>query len=57
MARRRSLTSTLYSAARLSNSISAVASGKPRRVAHRTKNVIVGRALGGGGVWRRLWGK
>jgi hypothetical protein len=45
MARRRSLTSSLYRAARLSNSISAVASGNPRRVAHRAKNVVVGRAL------------
>ena len=57
MARRRSLTSSLYRAARLSNNISAVASGNPRRVARRAKNVIVGRALGKAGGWRRLWGK
>jgi hypothetical protein len=56
MARRRSLTSQLYRAARLSNNISAVASGNPRRVVRRTRNVIVGRALGRSGVWRRLWG-
>lgn len=55
MARRRSLTSQLYRAARLSNNISAIASGKPRRVARRTKNVILGRTLGRAGVWRRLW--
>lgn len=56
MARRRSLTSQLYRAARISNSISAVASGNPRRVARRAKNVALGRALGRAGVWRRLWG-
>jgi hypothetical protein len=55
MARRRSFTSQLYRAARLSNNISAVASGHPRRVARRAKNVVVGRALGRAGVWRRLW--
>jgi hypothetical protein len=52
---RRSLTSELYRAARLSNNISALASGNPRRVARRAKNVLVGRALGRAGVWRRLW--
>lgn len=56
MARRRSLTSQLYRAARISNNISAVASGNPRRVARRAKNVVVGRELGRLGVWRRLWG-
>jgi len=55
MARRRSFTSTLYRAARLSNNISAVASGHPQRIARRAKNVVVGRALGRAGVWRRLW--
>jgi hypothetical protein len=55
MARRRSFTSQLYRAARISNNISAGASGKPGRVARRTKNVILGRALGRAGVWRRLW--
>ena len=29
--------------------------GNPRRVARRTKNVVVGRSLGRAGVWRRLW--
>lgn len=56
MARRRSLTSQLYRAARISNNISAVASGNPARVARRAKNVALGRALGRAGVWRRLWG-
>jgi hypothetical protein len=55
MARRRSFTSSLYRAARLSNTIGAVASGRPRRIATRTKNVVIGRTLGRAGVWRRLW--
>jgi len=50
MARRRSITSQLYRAARLSDNISAIASGNPRRVARRAKNVLVGRALGRAGV-------
>jgi hypothetical protein len=49
------LTSQLYRAARLSATVSAVASGKPRRVARRAKNIVVGRALARAGVWRRLW--
>ena len=49
--RRRSLTSQLYRAARISDNISAIASGNPRRVARRAKNV----ALGRGGFWRWLW--
>jgi len=55
MARRRSLTSQLYRAARLSNNISAIASGNPRRIARRAKNVMIGRTLGRSGVWRKLW--
>jgi hypothetical protein len=55
MARRRSFTSQLYRAARLSNNIGAIASGKPQRIVRRGKNVIIGRALGRAGVWRRLW--
>jgi hypothetical protein len=55
MARRRSFTSQLYRAARLSDSIGALASGNPRRVATRGKNLLVGRALGRAGMWRRLW--
>lgn len=55
MARRRSLTSQLYQAARISNNISAVASGNPRRIARRTKNVALGRTLGRAGLWRSLW--
>ena len=55
MARKRSLTSSLYRAARISNNLSDGASGNPRRAARRAKNVAVGRALGNAGVWRRLW--
>jgi len=53
--RRMSLTSQLYRAARFSNSLGAVASGSPRRVARRAKNITIGQALGRAGVWRRLW--
>ena len=52
MARRRSLTSQLYRAARLSNTIGAVASGEPRRVATRGKNITIGRGLVRAGVSR-----
>ncbi len=55
MARRRSITSELYRAARISNNVSAIASGDPRRMARRAKNVAVGRALGRAGFWRWLW--
>jgi hypothetical protein len=52
MARRKSFTSELYKAARLSASGRAVRKGYAPR---RAKNIIVGRALGRAGVWRRLW--
>ena len=55
MARRRSFTSQLYRAARISNNIGAIASGNGRRVVRRARNVTVGRALGRGGFWRWLW--
>lgn len=54
---RRSFTSGLYKAARLSSTISEVASGNPRRVVRRAKNITIGRALGKAGFWRQLWGK
>lgn len=52
MARRRSLTSQLFRAARLSDNLSALASGNPRRVARRVRNValVAGSAAPGGGV-------
>jgi len=49
---RRSFTSTLYRAARLSASGRAVRKGY---VGRRAKNIVVGRTLGRAGVWRRLW--
>jgi len=55
MARRRSLTSQLFRAARISDDLAAAASGNPRRIARRAKNVTLGRALGRAGLWRRLW--
>lgn len=48
----RSLTSQLYKLARASASGRAVRKGYAGR---RVKNIIVGRALGRAGVWRRLW--
>jgi hypothetical protein len=55
MARRRSFTSQIYRAARISNDVSALASGNPKRMARRAKNVALGRTIGRAGVWRRLW--
>ena len=55
MSRRRSFSSQLYSLARTTNTIEALASGNPNRIARRTKNIIVGRALGRAGLWRALW--
>ena len=52
---RSSLTRSLYRAARISNTVSAVASGNPKRIARRGKNIVVGRALGRSGFWRWLW--
>ncbi|HZT96944.1 MAG TPA: hypothetical protein VFB34_08915 [Chloroflexota bacterium] len=54
--RSRGLVSDLYRVARTANTISAVASGNPRRVSRRAKNIILGRALGRAGLWRLLWG-
>ena len=49
------LTRALYRAARMSNNISTVTSGNPRRIMRRAKNIAVGRTLRRAGVWRRLW--
>jgi hypothetical protein len=51
MAGRSSLTSQLYTLARLSASGRAIRTG---HVGRRAKNIIVGRALGRVGAWRRL---
>lgn len=53
--RRRGLVSSLYSAARLANDVSVLASGNPRRITRRATNKIVGRSLARAGVWRMLW--
>jgi hypothetical protein len=52
MARSKSLTSQLYRLARLSATGRSIRRGYAGR---RAKNIIVGRALGRAGVWRRLW--
>jgi hypothetical protein len=49
------ITSQLFKAARLSASLTAVASGNPKRIARRATNVVVGRSLAKAGVWRWLW--
>jgi hypothetical protein len=49
---RRTLTSTLYRAARLSATGRSVRTGHAGR---RAKNIVLGRALSRAGVWRRLW--
>jgi hypothetical protein len=55
MARRRSLSSTLFRTARVVDDVEAVESGNPKRMVRRGKNVVLGRALSKAGVWRRLW--
>ncbi len=52
MARKRSLTSSLYKAARVSATGRSVRTGNTGR---RAKNIAVGRALGKAGLWGRLW--
>jgi len=49
---RRTFTSQLYRAARLSATGRSVRTG---HAARRVKNIAVGRALGRAGFWRRLW--
>jgi hypothetical protein len=51
MARKRSFPSQLCRAARWSNTIDAAASGNPRRLTRRSKNIALGRALGRAGLW------
>ena len=48
-----SLTSTLYKLARFSADLRAIRT--PTSAARRVKNKAVGRLLGRGGIWRRLW--
>ena len=51
------VTSFLYRAARFSNDMGTIASGKPSRIAGRAKNKILGRLLARLRFWRFLWGK
>lgn len=46
MARKRSLASQLFKAARTCRDISVVASGSPRKVVRRARNKVLGRRLG-----------
>jgi hypothetical protein len=48
MARKRSLSSQLFRAARDVDDIEAIASGNPRRIARRAKNVALAGASGAG---------
>jgi hypothetical protein len=45
----------LYQLARTMNTLSVLLSGNPRRIARRGKNIVLGRALGRAGAWRRVW--
>ena len=49
---RRTLTGSLYRAARLSATGRSIRTG---HVGRRAKNIAVGRALGRAGFWRSLW--
>lgn len=52
---RRGLVGGLFRIARTAATVSAVASGHPKRIARRAKNIVVGRALSRAGFWRWLW--
>lgn len=54
--RSRGLVSSMYRAARTANTVSAIASGNPRRMGRRAGNIIVGRSLARAGFWRMLFG-
>jgi hypothetical protein len=45
----------LYRLARMVNTASALASGHPKRIVRRARNIATGRILARAGFWRRLW--
>jgi len=47
--------SELYKLARTANTVNTLASGDPKRVTRRVKNIVVGRTLRRLGLWRWLW--
>jgi hypothetical protein len=49
------LSGLLYRLARTTNTVETLASGDPKRIERRAKNVLVGRLLAKAGFWRRLW--
>jgi hypothetical protein len=55
VARHRSFTFQLYRAGRVSDNISAIASGDLLRFNRRARNATVVRALDHGEFWRGLW--
>jgi hypothetical protein len=55
MPRRRSLSSQLFRIARDVDTVEALASGNPKRIARRGKNIMLGRLFGRAGLWRFLW--
>ncbi len=55
MARKFRLSTFLFRAARDVDTAEAIASGEPKRMARRGKNIAAGRLLSRAGFWRRLW--
>jgi hypothetical protein len=53
--RRRALSSMRFRTTRRVGDLGALASGNPKRIERRVKNKMVGRVLGRGGFYRRLW--
>jgi len=45
----------LYRLARMERTGEVLASGKPRRIAQRGRNLPLGRLLARVGFWRRVW--
>jgi len=46
---------SLYRMARTANTINTLASGNPKRIARRSKNIAIGKSLTKIGVFRSLW--